>query len=172
MIYRFISCQTEAQLEKYVFYMLDHMQEVHSAFTAKRIIHFYKEIIIHGQAFIVENKNSDVIGAGGFVYGTPENGFSDKDTVRIEMIHIHPTFRGTRLFLIGIVWLAKYLEQHAPKTKKIQFYTESEPLGRSRLFLKLADLIITEPTRFGIEDEFHTTISRLKQWEYKMIQRR
>lgn len=172
MTYRFIACQTESELEQYILYMLEHKQDIHSAFTAKRIIHFMKEQLLYGQAVMVLNHQSEAIAAAGFVYGTPENGFMDPDTIRVEMVHIIPAYRGTRLFLQGIVWLARYLEQHAPAAKQVQFYSESKPAQYSRLFWKLADLIVTEPTRFGLEDEFQTTVERLRQWESKLVRRR
>ncbi len=163
MTYRFIPCRTDSELERYSMFMLEHRYEIHSAFTAQRILHFFKEQFFHGQTFLVENDRGEVVAAAGYVNGTPENDFVDRETVRLEMVYIAPSYRRTRLFYHGIVWLADYMKQHAPFVNQIQFYAESEPEGRSRLFGKLADFIVTEPTKFGLEDEFLTSVERLLQ---------
>lgn len=163
MAYRFSPCRNERQLEEYALYMLDHRFELHPAFAADRFIHFIDEQFRHGESVLVRTAAGATVGALGFVYGTPENRFEDKHTVRIEMVYIEPTYRGTRLFARGLLWLADYLARHAPQTECVQFYCESEPARKGRLFRKIADLVVTEPTKFGLEDQFATTIERLRQ---------
>jgi hypothetical protein len=165
MAYQFIPCKTDADWEAYTLYILDHKLEIHSAFLAKRVIHFIKEQVLYGSAVIVKDASGQVIAALGFVYGTPEKGFTDKETVRLEMVHILPTYRNTRLFLRGLIWLKEFLKEHVPATQQIQFYTESSPAERKQLFEKIADLISTEPTRFGVEHEFVASLDRLNRWK-------
>ncbi|WP_248924264.1 hypothetical protein [Paenibacillus hamazuiensis] len=163
MSYRFMICKTDEDWEEYTLYILEHKLEIHSSFLAKRVIHFIKEQIFFGCAVLAKDEFGRIIGVLGFVNGTPENGFADKEAVRLEMVHILSEYRCTRLFYRGMIWLRNYLQENAPETKIIQFYADAGSAKRSRLLGKIADLVCTEQTRFGLENEYVTSVDRLSR---------
>lgn len=160
MYYQFIRCVTDDDIEKYILYMLDHKEEIHSAFVTSKMVFFLKEQLLNGEMFIVEDKVGQTIAAFGFVNGTPEKDFANREIIRIELLHISSLYRSSRLFIDGMNYLRLFLQNYFPQTIQIEFYTEHSA-KRQKLFTKFAQLIQTENTHFGVEDYYTVSIEKL-----------
>lgn len=146
----FVECEKDEDYEKFSFYILDHRKELHPEFTTPMTFFFLGTQSFYGGCLLAKDLNQRVIGALGYVYGTPEGEFKDPHILRINMVHIAEPYRGSLLFYNGLKHLIHKLDTEAKGINEVQFFIPKENNYLNRLCLKFSKKV-KETSSLGTE---------------------
>lgn len=156
----FVECDEDQDYEKFTLYILDHRKQLHPEFTTPMTFFFLGTQCFYGECFIAQDLNHRVIGALGYVYGTPECEFKDTHILRINMVHIAEHYRGGLLFYNGLKHFIHKQNSQTPRITDVQFFIPKENRYLNRLCFKFAKKI-KETTSFGTEILYSTSFTEL-----------
>jgi radical SAM superfamily enzyme YgiQ (UPF0313 family) len=148
----FVECgDDDHNYEKFTLYILENRKELHPQFTTPMTFYLLGTQSFYGECLIAIDSNQQVVGALGYIYGTPEGDFEDQHVVRINMVHIAEHYRGSSLFYNGLKHFINKLNTTAKKITEVQFFIPKENVSLQRLCLKFSKKIRESTSSFGSE---------------------
>lgn len=159
----FVDCDEDEDYEAYTLYILDHRKQLHPEFTIPMTFFFLGIQCFYGGCLIAKDLNNRVIGALGYVIGTPEGEFTDSHILRINMVHIAEPYRSSFLFYNGLKHFIHKQNSKTPKITEVQFFIPKENKNLNRLCLKFAKKV-KETTSLGTEILYSASFKELSTY--------
>lgn len=119
--FRIVSCESEAQLEKYVAFVYRHKSELYPSASARKFLAFLCNHMLRGQIYIGVDEDGELWGTFVFTFGTPYRYYNDTDTVQVNIALLRPDYRHTTAFVIGMTAVMEAIGQTGRPVKEIHF---------------------------------------------------
>lgn len=153
-------CATEMYQQKYIEFLLEHYKRLKLPYSFSASLSFLSSPIMlkDGEAFLAFNGEYEVIGALGYICGTSEHQFEDREIIQFQSVYIKEEYRNPRLFLLGLQYVTQYIAQLKQEVKEVRFWAPADE-GLRRLFDKITDSRASHETAFGGLDEYRASFS-------------
>lgn len=166
---QFKACDGETDIEKLIFYALDHRRDIHPGFGVKYMLRTINAQLRHGRIYVATDPQGEWVGVFGFINGTPSQRFMNNDTVRVEMAYLRDDYRGTRAFVRGLQYLIGEIGRLCGDINEFQFYVSAEHRHLIPMFAKFADLSLTHSTDYGEEHLFTAPFGRVADYARRFL---
>lgn len=128
MICHFSICNTEDAREKYIQFLLQHYEELNQPYSFPVTLSYISSpLLMEGTAILCTTVDGETIGALGYIQGTGEHDYEDVHIVQLQTVFLLKPFRGSRLFLRAIQFLAGHLAEQRLQPSEIRFWVPNEP---------------------------------------------
>lgn len=112
-------------------------------------------------AILCLDDDGEAIGAMGYIRGTGEGDYEDRDVIQVQVAFLLETYRSTMAFAHGLRFLANHLEEEAEETSELVFWTPQDAY-LARLFGKFAERTSVQGTAAGDLYAYRATTGQLK----------
>lgn len=164
MNYYITRCATGMYEQKYIEFLLEHYKELNLPYSFPVGLSFISSpVLLKGEIFLAFNDDYEVIGALGYIHGTGENEYEDKEIVQIQAVYIVEEYRNTLLFIKGLQHIIQHIALTKQAVKEFRFWTAADD-GMRRLCAKIAD---RRGTKDGRIDEYVAPYSAWKKYASK-----
>lgn len=163
-------CRTDDDLAQASLFLLSHKRDLHPAYTTLEMVALLYSYATQGQLVYVTNEEQRVVGAAAYYYGTPEQGYQDKDVALIDVAIADQAYRGTRMFLQGLRFLVASIAEGGPQVREVRLSALADNDYLCRLYAKFTSHRYERQGTHGKEFVFCVKIHTLKGFLSKFFQ--
>lgn len=141
MQFLFRPCVFEMDHKAYVNFLIAHHNELNLPYPFAMKLSFLSSPLIYGKALLVfEQDCYELVGAAGFVYGTGDNDYEDRQTAQVEVVYLSKPYRTGKLFFELMRNLIRLMQEEEPQVTRVQFWAMPRDPAHVRLFGKFLAL--------------------------------
>lgn len=155
-------CVDESDFAKVSLFALENKRDLHPSFDTLGMVSLLCTYMTQGHLLYAADAGQRVIGISAYYHGTKEQDFEDKGIAFADMVIIEKAYRGTRLFVKGLHYLAEQIAEAHPDVRELRFAALSENAYLCRLYSKFARPAYTRDGQLGEETVFCAEIDRLR----------
>lgn len=164
MGYYFQICASEIYQEKYMSFLLEHYSELNLPYPFPITLSYIASpVLMKEEAMLAFNDQDELVAALGYIYGTGENLYKDSHIIQIQTVFLVDEQRRTRLFFEGLQFLTQHLAELDKEVTEIRYWVPAQNELR-QLFDKLAQRTSSNPTPYGLIDEYVAPLSHWLQY--------
>ncbi len=120
------------------------------------------------EAILIFNDEDELVGAIGYIHGTGEYNYENREIIQIQTVFIDEAYRHTRLFYRGLQFLAQHLQESAQPITELRFWAPAHA-ELYQLFSKFAErTATTDHAAFGLLDEYRIRFLELLAYTNRM----
>lgn len=163
----FSVCATAMYQAKYLDFMLKHYDDLGMPYPFMVSFGFIASpVLMEKEAILCLDEENEVVGALGYIFGTGEKQYEDKQVVQMQAVYLDKAFRGTRLFLKGLQFLLHHLKHQPVSVTELVFWTGQDPF-MNRLAAKFASLESVTESEFGRLSAYRVPVPDLEAYLHK-----
>jgi hypothetical protein len=137
----FRNCFYEMDHKAYMNYLLERHDELGLPYSFAMKLSFISSPLIYGKAILaVEQEQNEFIGAIGYVFGTGEDEYRDRQVAQLEVAYLEKPYRGSTLFARLLRATVDSIRQAEPSVNRLQFWAAPREASFKRLVAKLMTL--------------------------------
>lgn len=129
-------CQTDEEYAKVSVFLLEHKRDLRPSYKTMDMVTLLYTYLTEGHLIQVLNKENDVIGASVYFLGTRQNEYKDKEVAFVDVAVVNKAYRGTRLFINGLLYLINTIMKEHPQVEELRFVTLPNNKYLCRLYAK------------------------------------
>ncbi|QMV39771.1 hypothetical protein [Cohnella cholangitidis] len=127
--------------EAYMKFVLENHEGLNLPYPFAVKLSFAGSPLVLGKAMLVISEEAyELVGAAGFVFGTGTHDHEDRDVCQAEVAFLLPEYRGTTLFIRGLLALIDLAAEENPDVEWFQFWAPNDRPELTKLFSKFAAL--------------------------------
>lgn len=155
-------CNTDDDFAKVSSFFLKHKYDLHPSFSTVRMIELLYTYMTQGHMHYGTLEDQQVVLAGAYYHGTPENDFKDKEVVLIDVVILDRNYRGSRMFVQSLIYILKWVREKHPEVNEIRLAALSDNAYLCRLYSKFAALSYKREGEDGEESIFCENINKIE----------
>jgi len=155
-------CNSDEDYAKASLFVLENIRDIHPSFTTIDTVTLLYSYLTKGFLVCSVNENNDVVGAGGYYLGTPEENYQNKDVAFVDFAIYSREKRGTRAFVQGLSFLVGLIAEEHREVEHFRLAALSDNGYLCKLYGKFAKLLYTRTGELGEETVFGCRISEIQ----------
>jgi len=155
-------CSSDEDYAKVSLFVLENIRDIHPSFTTIDTVTLLYSYLTKGFLVCSENENNEVVGAGGYYLGTPEEDFQNKDVAFVDFAIYSREKRGTRAFIQGLTYLIRMIAEEHREVEHFRLAALSDNGYLCKLYGKFAKPVYTRTGELGEETVFGCRISEIE----------
>jgi len=160
----FSICTTEMYQQKYMLFLLENYKDLNLPYPYPVTLSFIASpLLMTKESFLCFNDLDEVIGAFSYIYGTGEKQYEDRHVIQMQVVFFREEYRATRLFLQALQFMTEHIAYMGDDVREVRFWAPADDRLR-RLFGKIADIVSSADSTFGLLDEYHARFSAWKSY--------
>lgn len=162
MSMHFKVCTTDEDFANVGLFFLQFKRDLHPSFETIDFVSAFYSHVTEAQIIMVTNAEQRVIGMTAFYIGTKEQEYSDKEIVYVDIAIGDRAYRGTRLFVDGLLFLIEHVTDNHPEVKELRLAALTDNKYLCRLYSKFTASSYQREGIAGEETVFCNNIFQIK----------
>jgi len=162
MAIHFARCAEDDEYAKVSSFMIDRRRDLHPSLCAVDMVTMLYGYMTDGQLHYGIDDEGRIVYACAYYLGSPEENFTNLDTVIFDVMISDKNRRGTRLFLYGLRYFLEHVTASHPEAQFVRFCALSENTYLCNLYAKFARYEGTREGSVGQESVFFMEIPQIR----------
>jgi len=150
-------CWNTRQWSRYTDFYIEHRQRIIPGYRLSHALTDVRICMKQGRAALLNDERGRVIGIGGFVLGTHENQYRDKQIAVLGNSYFLEDYHNNRTFVRGLQVLAEQIREANPDVREVRIPTAADNPYTNRLYRKLAEKHHSFDTEYGVFHMYATS---------------
>lgn len=155
-------CVSDDDFAQASLFLLARKRDLHPAYTSLEMVTLIYSYATQGRMISATDANSRVVGVSAYYLGTPERDFQDREVALLDMAIADPAYRGSRLFLQGLIFMVRSIVETNPEVRELRLAALAENDYLCRLYAKFAQPGYEREGSHGKETVFCEKMNRIK----------
>jgi len=131
-------CESEDDFAQAGLFLLAHKRDLHPSFTTLEMVTLLYSYDTNGRLLFAADDSNRVVGIAAYYYGTPDREFQNKDVAWVDVVIFDKAYRGSRLFLQGLLYLVDRIVERHPEVQEVHLAALEDNAYLRRLYSKFA----------------------------------
>ncbi|MGO4548405.1 hypothetical protein AB4Z29_26810 [Paenibacillus sp. 2TAB23] len=154
MSYYFSVCSTVNYQETYISFLLEQYEHLNLPYSFQTSLSYITSPILMGKdSIIIWNAQDEPAGAIGFIHGTGEHDYEDRNIIQIQVLFLKKSSRSGRTFLRSMQFLGQHLAQINEPVTELRFWIPAQS-ALQKLCAKWAVKSQSNATEYGDIEEY------------------
>lgn len=161
----FAVCASVMYHKKYMDLLLAHYESLNLPYSFPVSFNFMASPLLmeDSAAFLCLDDDGEAIGAFGYIRGTGEGDYEDRDVLQVQVAFLLEPHRRTMAFVHGLQFLMNHIGEEAEEVAELRFWSPQDAY-LARLFGKFAGRTSVQGTATGDLYAYRATTGQLKAY--------
>lgn len=155
-------CESEDDFAQAGLFLLAHKRDLHPSFSTVDMVALLYSYVTNGRLLFAADDSNRVAGIAAYYYGTPDREFQNKDVAWVDVVIFDKAYRGSRLFLQGLLYLVDRIVEGHPEVQEVHLAALEDNAYLRRLYSKFAEAGGVREGTHGREVVFYAEINNLR----------